>query len=222
MKLLRNQKESVRHIFDSYCKKILRQENAGMKRSEVRRRAREYSLSELPPELFEKLRYEDVHPMVFEVCGYRIPVNDDRLAAALAALLREKRDVFLLSYFMDMTERLGNCWIWRVGPYSIDGQIPLLNSENEWRMAMTNLLHTKCVRNKTLLPFSVIHAASQGDEAAICCILKHYEGYIRRLATRCFYDAAGNLYYFVDEAVRGQLEIKLIESILKFDIIRIA
>ena len=69
MKLLRNQKESVRHIFDSYCKKILRQENAGMKRSEVRRRAREYSLSELPPELLEKLRYEDVHPMVFEVCG---------------------------------------------------------------------------------------------------------------------------------------------------------
>ena len=87
---------------------------------------------------------------------------------------------------------------------------------------MTNLLHTKCVRNKTLLPFSVIHAASQGDEAAICCILKHYEGYIRRLATRCLYDAAGNLYYFMDEAVRGQLEIKLIESILKFDIIRIA
>lgn len=59
LKLLRNQKESVRHIFDSYCKKILRQENAGMKRSEVRRRAREYSLSELPPELLEKLRYND-------------------------------------------------------------------------------------------------------------------------------------------------------------------
>ena len=51
---------------------------------------------------------------------------------------------------------------------------------------MTNLLHTKRVRNKTLLPFSVIHAASQGDEAAICCILKRYEGYIRRLSTRCF------------------------------------
>lgn len=51
---------------------------------------------------------------------------------------------------------------------------------------MTNLLHTKCVRNKTLLPFSVIHAASQGDEAAICCILKHYEGYIRRLLRVAF------------------------------------
>ena len=42
---------------------------------------------------------------------------------------------------------------------------------------MTNLLHTKRVRNKTLLPFSVIQEASQGDEAAICCILKRYEGY---------------------------------------------
>lgn len=31
--------------------------------------------------------------------------NDDRLAAALAALLREKRDVILLSYFMDMSDR---------------------------------------------------------------------------------------------------------------------
>ena len=43
---------------------------------------------------------------------------------------------------------------------------------------MTNLLHTKRIRNKTLLPFSVIRAASQGDEAAICCILKRYEGSI--------------------------------------------
>lgn len=51
---------------------------------------------------------------------------------------------------------------------------------------MTNLLHTKRVRNKTLLPFSVIHAASQGDEAAICCILKRYEGY----NAACLHDAS--------------------------------
>lgn len=87
---------------------------------------------------------------------------------------------------------------------------------------MSNFLHMKRVRSKTQLPLSVIRAASQGDEAAICCILKRYEGYIRRLSTRCFYDATGNLYYFIDEEVRGQLEIKLIESILKFDIIRSA
>ena len=105
LKLPWNQKESVRHIFDSYCKKILRQENVDMKRSEARRRARECSLSEVPPELLAQLCYEDIHPVEFEVCGYRIPVNDDRLAAALATLLREKRDVILLSYFMDMSDR---------------------------------------------------------------------------------------------------------------------
>ena len=105
LKLPWNQKESVRHIFDSYCKKILRQENADMQRSEVRRRARECNFSELPPELLAKLCSEDVHPVEFEVCGYRIPVNDDRLAAALAKLLREKRDVILLSYFLGMTDR---------------------------------------------------------------------------------------------------------------------
>ena len=105
LKLPWNQKESVRHIFDSYCKKKLRLENADMQRAEVRRRARERSFSELPPELLAKLCYEDVHPVEFEVCGYRIPVNDDRLAAALAKFLREKRDVILLSYFMDMSDR---------------------------------------------------------------------------------------------------------------------
>ena len=71
-----------------------------MQRAEVRRRARERSFSELSPELLAKLCYEDVHPV-----EYRIPVNDDRLAAALAKLLREKRDVILLSYFMDMSDR---------------------------------------------------------------------------------------------------------------------
>lgn len=55
MKLPWNQKESVWHIFNSYCKKILRLENADMQRAEVRRRARERSFSELPSELLAKL-----------------------------------------------------------------------------------------------------------------------------------------------------------------------
>ena len=49
---------------------------------------------------------------------------------------------------------------------------------------MSNLLHTKRDRKKALLPFSVIHAASQGDEAAICCILKRYEARAKREGVR--------------------------------------
>ena len=55
MKLPWNQKERVLHIFDSYCKKILRQKNVDMQRSEVRHRVRECSFSELPSELLAKL-----------------------------------------------------------------------------------------------------------------------------------------------------------------------
>ena len=55
LKLPWNQKERVLHIFDSYCKKILRQENVDMQRSEVRHRVRECSFSELPSELLAKL-----------------------------------------------------------------------------------------------------------------------------------------------------------------------
>ena len=55
LKLPWNQKERVLHIFDSYCKKILRQENVDVQRSEVRHRVRECSFSELPSELLAKL-----------------------------------------------------------------------------------------------------------------------------------------------------------------------
>ena len=55
LKLSWNQKERVLHIFDSYCKKILRQKNVDMQRSEVRHRVRECSFSELPSELLAKL-----------------------------------------------------------------------------------------------------------------------------------------------------------------------
>ena len=40
----------------------------------------------------------------FDVLDYRVAVKDDRLADALAALPSKKRDVLLLSYFLDMSD----------------------------------------------------------------------------------------------------------------------
>lgn len=40
----------------------------------------------------------------FDVLDYRVAVMDDRLADALAALPSKKRDVILLSYFLDMSD----------------------------------------------------------------------------------------------------------------------
>lgn len=67
-----------------------------------------------------------------------------------------------------------------------------------------------------LLPYATIRAASKGDPDAVNAVLRHYEGYITRLAMRQLHDEYGNTYLCVDEAMRRRLEIKLITGILSF------
>lgn len=74
----------------------------------------------------------------------------------------------------------------------------------------------RCMEEKSLLPFQIIKAASEGDIAAINTVLKHYEGYIIRLSTRKLYDEDGQLHYCVDETLRRRLETKLITKVLEF------
>ena len=57
-------------------------------------------------------------------------------------------------------------------------------------------------QQRRLLPIEVIRSASSGDVEAIQKVLKHYEGYIAKLATRKLYDEYGNSYYCVDETLR--------------------
>lgn len=68
-----------------------------------------------------------------------------------------------------------------------------------------------------LLPYAVIVAASQGEPTAVRAVLRHFEGYIARLATRTLYDEYGNVYLAVDEDVKNRLETALITGILDFD-----
>lgn len=74
----------------------------------------------------------------------------------------------------------------------------------------------------SLLPFSVIEAASKGNVEAINTVLKHYEAYITALATRCLYDENGGQHLCIDEEKRKRLEIKLITMILNFEIVKAA
>lgn len=67
-----------------------------------------------------------------------------------------------------------------------------------------------------LLPRDTIQAATQGEPDAVAAVLRHYEGYIAKLSTRCLFDEYGNTYLCVDEAMRQRLEIKLIAGILTF------
>lgn len=73
-------------------------------------------------------------------------------------------------------------------------------------------------KQDNLLPLCVIQAASSGDVEAINIVLKHYEGYIAKLATRKLYDEYGQPHYCVDETLRKRLETKLITKVLDFKI----
>lgn len=111
MELSSSQKETIRHQFDSFCKKVLREEYRDYVRETQRRSNHEISFSELSPKELEQLYVMDEYPsdsQFFIVLGYDIAVKDDLLGKALAALPERKRDIILLSYFLDMTdEKIG-------------------------------------------------------------------------------------------------------------------
>ena len=107
MKLSPSQMKTVRHQFDSFCRKVLREESRNYKKQLVRRAEKEINLSELSETELSQLYVMDEYPSdstFFDVLDYCVAVKDDRLAKALAALSNKKRDVILLSYFLDMSD----------------------------------------------------------------------------------------------------------------------
>lgn len=108
MKLSPSQIKTIRHQFDSLCKKILREESFDIERRRAQRAENEISFSETYAPLLDQLFYTQEFPSeisCFDVLQYQITVKDERLAEALASLRNEERDIVLLSYFLDMNDR---------------------------------------------------------------------------------------------------------------------
>ena len=57
-----------------------------------------------------------------------------------------------------------------------------------------NNYRRKSKPHSRLLPYATIRAASEGDPDAVNAVLRHYEGYITRLAMRQLHDEYGNTY----------------------------
>lgn len=108
MELTPSQKKTVRHQFDSFCRKVLRDEARNYAKHIAWRSDHEVSLSELSEEQVTKLYVLDEYPSEqfhFHVQGFGITVRNEKLADALNTLSDEKRDIVLLAYFMDMTDQ---------------------------------------------------------------------------------------------------------------------
>ena len=102
-----NEQETVRHQFDSFCRKVLREKARDLKRADARRAKRELPLS-LYVEKAESFGHLDKYPSgqySFTAAGYAFRIQDGELAEALASLGEEERSVILLAFFLEMNDR---------------------------------------------------------------------------------------------------------------------
>ena len=98
----------IEQQFDSFCKKVLREEARDYLRSIQRRSAHELYLEDLSDGQLGKLRRVDDYPsdfVSFCVQGQVVMIRNDRLAEAIASLTEEKRRIVLLAYFADLSDR---------------------------------------------------------------------------------------------------------------------
>ena len=97
----------IRKQFDSFCKTLLKNEMIDYERERTYRLKHEVSFSELTQEELSRMTNTDeyiVESEVFRVLDYDVEVKDELIGEALKYLPEKKRNVILLSFFMDMTD----------------------------------------------------------------------------------------------------------------------
>ena len=97
----------IRKQFDSFCKTILKNEMIDYERARSYRLKHEVSFSELTEGELEQLKTDDeyiVESEMFRVLDYDMEVKDELIGEALKYLPEKKRNVILLSFFMDMSD----------------------------------------------------------------------------------------------------------------------
>ena len=93
--------------FDSYIKKVIKNAAIDANRSIANHADREISLTQLSRENEAQLAEEDTYDLDsvrFSVRGDAVTVNDIHLGQAIASLSPQRREVILLSYFMDKND----------------------------------------------------------------------------------------------------------------------
>lgn len=107
MKKATSPEEEKQLTFDCYCKRVLKHEAIDIQRNNQYLNATQVSFSELNTEQLSELSTYDVYSTdysEFKVLEYDIAVKDELLAEALQQLSDKRRDIVLLSYFLDYSD----------------------------------------------------------------------------------------------------------------------
>ena len=107
MKLNRQEKEIVRRKFCTYCIKVLHGEALNYLDELDRQREREVIFSELLQKDLDALYSCDDYDMAdyFTVMGRQVPDHNEWISMALKKLPVKKREIILMLYFLNMTEK---------------------------------------------------------------------------------------------------------------------
>ena len=107
MELSSSEMKTIQHQYDALAKKVLKGEARSYYRELSKRAALEVNFSEMNEtdllQLYTLDEYESDYYR-FEVSGYDVLVKNELLGEALQALPEKKRDIILLSYFLDMSD----------------------------------------------------------------------------------------------------------------------
>ena len=99
--------QRVQNQFGGFCTRVLKNEANRILNEYAKQRDREKSLDDMTQDELTKAASYDRYfqdEYIFEVLGRETVVVGELLAAALAQLPEDKRDVILLSYFLGMTD----------------------------------------------------------------------------------------------------------------------
>jgi len=94
--------------FDSYCKKVVKYHARNYIAEKKKYYDKTTSIHKLPENELAKFAAADEYFKTvanFNVLDYDVEIADEFLAKALQALPANKRDIILLSYFLDMPDR---------------------------------------------------------------------------------------------------------------------
>ena len=93
--------------FDSYVATIIKNESKDAKKEIARRAKREIALSQLMKEELAQIAVEDhynLESMTLIVDGDSVTIKDVLLGQAIASLPPQRREVILMSYFLNMND----------------------------------------------------------------------------------------------------------------------
>ena len=102
-----NYEQDKQRVFDAFCKKVLKHEARDHYDEVKRLRAKEISFAELSERELEQLSTTDKYfatEQTFNVLGNDVIVCDESIAGALRSLPERKRDIILLSYFLELSD----------------------------------------------------------------------------------------------------------------------